>query len=642
MPQSKQQVISDDAVIAQGISRARFACMTDLFFLAREVLGYTELDDQIHKPLCDIVQSINHIVIRQAKKRCPLYYIPEARGMYHELRIDHSVDDGILLVDGVVPRLMSDGSIKRFIKGFEKGHVPRDSVRGGGGEGCERAPSPQNFAKNFGLLTPFVSHRDTNERLFLLHRGSFKTTVITIAHTIQLLLLWPEIRIAINSHKKEGGSQPILQAIRTHFKANKYFRVLFSEYCPDENSVGKIEFGTQDKVSVMNRLSSCAWPEASVEIAGLTTDMTGRHYDYIKNDDLVTRDSVTNESMIQKTREFKSLQRFLFNQPEWGVTDNIGTIYHFNDLWCELDKRDIMKVKMPIWDNRDDMNIVFKNRFTREGVLQIKNEINDYEFSCQYELNPIPPESQTFRPQWLERLGFWYTSNEISEIPMNIKIFIDPANSRRKKSDYTAWFVLGVDDKGTKYLLDIGRDKLAPEDRTNLACDLCELWKVHCIYYETIGFQDTDRYIIDRKMRERKWYIRVEEIKASSVSKEDRIKGLQPLYERGDIRWPKEIWRYSTYHEKRENMIEALRDEMMMFPKCIHDDMLDVHSFMLRVDEHNARSAMVVKKEDDMLDTIRKRYLTKPVERKRSYKASNRLMVKHRFSIPSQLTILQG
>lgn len=521
--------LTDEELQQVALELQRAKCKTDLYYLAKEVLGYSDMNDTIHRPLCSIVQSVNPVI---------------------------------------------------------------EALR-------DKKVIPSSLQANLGSLGPWAKFDPlSKERLFNMFRGSFKTTIISISHTIQLMLLWPDIRILISSHKKEGGSGEILYAIKRHFISNKRFRRLFPDYCPTANTVGLIEWGTSERITLVNRSSSCAWPEATIEIAGLTTDTTGRHYDYIKNDDLVTRDSVTNETMLAKTREFKALQKFLFNQPEWGITDNVGTPYHFNDLYSNLRKsKGITKVLIPALNKGG--NPTFPERFTKTGLEAIRNDpsMGSYEFSCQYQMNPVPPEDQCFRPEWLEREGFFY---EPSELPKTLKtyVFVDPASQRRKGSDYTAIISLGVSVSGTIYLIDIIRDKLNPEARTNLAIATAKRRGIKKLHYETIGFQDTDKYIINRKVREQGYYIQVEEMKAQGKSKEDRISGLQPIYERGDIRWPSSYTYHSQYEQKNIDMVATLRDEMLMFPKCEHDDLLDAHSQFLQVTQVRPTESKAQPKDD--------------------------------------------
>lgn len=755
--------------------------MTSLYYLATKILGYKDLGE-IHKPICDIVQAVNPL----------LFYLAG-------------------------------------LTNWENMDVAKQKVR----EAYSNIECRPEYARYFKV------YDDSLTRLFLMFRGGFKTTLITIAHVIQCMLIYPGIRILIASHKKEDGSEPLLRAVKHHFMVNDKFRELFPEYCPKPNKIGQIEWGTKDAVTLPNRPRNFASPEATIEVAGMTTNVTGRHYDLIKADDLVTKDSVSNESMIQKTRQQNALLKFLFDQPEWGIMDYIGTPYHFNDLYAQIRKTKITKVAIPV--THEDGNPTFPERFSKGGIEKIRLEggMTSYEYSCnpyespiwmadgtfkpiglikpgdkvigftgyekgkrrrlvestvlangsrisklitvyfdngdsfrctpdhnwwtgrtndnkrreysepkldrrfvkainvpnkkltlqetidwgylagmidgegackygsisihqsidhnpevcqklvevlerlgisytvneikefgihkksnqyvlhtdrqlranivnygkpaksnqimnvlfergssivrskpkitmivdkgekervysmqtstgnyichgyaskncQYLLNPIPEEDQDFRPEWLERLDFTY-----HVLPENLRIymFVDPASSRRKKSDYTAIVTIGIDELGKMYLVDIIRDKLNPEGRTNLVLKLMMKHKIKIVNYEAIGFQDTDVFILKRKGQEAQYPVSVNPIKAHTVSKVDRIRGLTPIYERGLIRWPQRYDYRSQYDNKKYNMVEILRDEMLMFPKCEHDDLLDAHSQLLKITTSKAQKA---------------------------------------------------
>ena len=517
----------------------RTTCMMNLYYLATEVLGYKDLG-AIHEPICEITQSVNPL----------LFYL---RG-----------DSPWKTISEVKVEIRNR---------LDAINIPDEKK--------------DYFKTDTGLL----------ERLFLMFRGGFKSTIINISHCIQCMIIYPDIRILICSHKKEDGSEPFLRAIKHHFMANEVFRDLFPEYCPERNQAGKIEWGTKDSVTLPNRSAHKAHPESTIETAGMTTNVTGRHYDMIKADDLVTRDSVTNETMIQNTRQQYALLQFLFDQPEWGIKDIIGTPYHFADLYNDLRRSaEVIKVAIPCWDD-ERKEPTFPERFSQEGIEQLRTSagMTSYDFSCQYMLNPVPPEDQTFRPEWFERLGFWY-----EKAPQNLKIyiFVDPANARNRRSDYTAMIVIGVDSEGMMYLLDAMRDKLNVEQRTNKAYDYAKKHNCKKVHWESVGFQDTDRYILEKKSREFGNKLVVEPIKASHGSKEDRIRGLQPIYERGMIRWPREIRYFSDYHKKTFNMIDILKDEMLMFPKCEHDDMVDCHAQILQVWTSKAAKTKIKPKED--------------------------------------------
>ena len=390
-------------------------------------------------------------------------------------------------------------------------------------------------------------------------------------------------------------------------------------------------WGTSEKVTLPNRSNKTVYPEATLEISGHTTDVTGRHYDYIKADDLVTKDSVTNETMIQKTRQYFSLLKFLFNQPEWGIMDVVGTPYHFNERYATLKKsKGVSSWIVPVINKSGSMT--FPERFTAEGVTRFISEsgMSSYEASCQLYLNPIPTDEQTFRPSYFEKPDFYYVRPPDN---LRVYIFVDPASKRRKESDYTALISIGVDSRNQWYLLDIIRDKLGPDERVNLAIRMAKKYGLHKIHYETIGFQDTDAHNIRRASKEQGYYVEVEEIKAASQSKEDRIRGLQFMYEQGNVHWP-ESYIYQSKFEKRSlDMVEVFRDEALMFPKCEHDDLLDCHSFILRISSHGAGISKPTTEESEF---ERVRRLT--IEAKRPSTASRYNSQRDRSNFPFKIT----
>lgn len=575
---------------------------SDLFYLAHDILGYSDLTESIHRPLCDLVQSVNPLIIH-LRDRAAAPPTPGGRVPRYDAKAEHArnVAEWEARQGGAVK---SDG----------------DSTSGTGGVGLGVADTHPKFCKNFNLPN-YKSINDlaaaqiiqfnpeARTRLFLLFRGAFKSTIITIAHTIQLMLLWPDIRILIASHKKEGGSQKFLGSIKDHFIRNERFRALFPEFCPKANAAGQMEWGTSEQVTLPNRSSKAIYPEATIEIAGNTTDVTGRHYNYLKIDDIVTRDSVTNESMLAKTEEFNALLTFLFDNPEWGLADYAGTCYHFADLYAQLrESPQITKFILPVWDAERKPTV--PERFTMDGIEAIKNHpsMTSFQFHAQYLLNPVPEEDQTFRPEYWRMPGFYY-----EKLPDNLRygVFVDPANKQRKESDYTALMTIGIDSVGDWWLIDIIRDKLTLDQRAKLVLKILMERGLHQVNYESIGFMSSDIKAIKEMGSQSDWHIGVNEIKASRQSKEDRIRGLQYLYEQGKIHWPKKYNYFSRYHNREFDMVDVLRREMWMFPKCEKDDLCDVQSFCLRTSMIKAGRPGVRQEKDKLDDLIEKLVLNK-------------------------------
>lgn len=600
----KEKVITvtEAQLLVNTFERER--CKSDLFYLTTKVLGYSELslNPEIYQSLCAVVQSINPIVKHQFELFAAKHNIDLIN---NQVLTTHQVRDRIFMQKkeptvgvgrGGRNRLDPTQNSIKFLQNLIEPPIVYTNDK-------ETPASARNISAKFGKFMQFDESART--RLFLMFRGSFKTTIISIAHTIQLMLINPNVRILIASHKKEGGSQEILGAIKQHFMQNTRFRNLFPEYCPRPNQMGTIEWGTTERVTLPNRSQFAIYPEETIEISGMTTDNTGRHYDVIKGDDLVTKDSVTNETMLEKTENYNSLLKFLFNQPEWGILDYVGTPYHFADLYASLREQEgITKVIIPILDK--DGNSTFPQRFTEEGINKIKSDpsMTSYVFSCQYLLNPVPVEDQIFRPEWWKTRGFFY---EPDQLPINLSyyVFVDPANKQKKKSDYTCLCVAGLDANYEWWVIDLIRDKLDVDGRANLVIESCMKRKLHKVFYESVGFQNTDISIIKNYCKAKQYYIEVEEMKFTSQSKEDRIRALQPKFQHTTIHFPKSYPYYSKYENRTIDMIPIFNKEAWMFPKTDHDDMLDCLSNICKVDEHKPKNKIVVQ-EDDEFERVRK------------------------------------
>src|SRR5258708_700435 len=152
--------------------------------------------------------------------------------------------------------------------------------------------------KDFGLLVYILGYRDlgsfhdkeieelgkirnvTDEpyrKLWLWSRGFFKTSIITISHSIYLIINNPNIRILLDSYTI-SIAEDILRSIKNQFIGNIEFRWLFPEFCPKANTVGKIEFGTSQEFTVPCR-TNLTYKEPTIMCAGVGTNLAGLHFD---------------------------------------------------------------------------------------------------------------------------------------------------------------------------------------------------------------------------------------------------------------------------------------------------------------------------------------------------------------------------
>ncbi len=177
-------------------------------------------------------------------------------------------------------------------------------------------------------------------RMTLLARSHFKSTIKTITGSVQLALpdvsekevypfnLGTDIRILLG-HEAHAGSQRFLYEITGHFTGNPKLIALFPECVPNPR-VQRIN------KSELELPRTSFWAEPTFDTIGVGGRSQGRHYDYIKLDDIFgdkARDSrVERESLIQW---FDNIQSFLIELKTSHI-DMIGTRYSVDDVYAHI------------------------------------------------------------------------------------------------------------------------------------------------------------------------------------------------------------------------------------------------------------------------------------------------------------------
>ena len=409
------------------------------------------------------------------------------------------------------------------------------------------------------------------QRLYLAYRTFYKTTIISKVHSLQLLLNFPNIHFPLVHNKQENASDNLV-AIKNYFLTTEIGK-LFPEYIPE----GK-EWGNMSGFSVAVR-TDWGRTEENIEAIGVDTEITGRHWQLAKKNDLVTDKSVNTEEQIRKTLEWD--ERFNighFDNPETPLQDYEGTRYHFADRYSTLKNNPNVKlIEIPLLKDGNPQNLTVENisnpkRFTPDGVKMMQADM--WTFMCQHILKPEDPERMQFKMEMIQYFGV---------IPdCNYYLLVDPASKRKKRSDFTSMIVVGVDSENNKYIVDGVRDKLNPKQRIDLAISLALKWAIKGCGWEAIAFQETDCYYLEEERRKQRIFFTLTEIKSHVVSKEDRIRSLVPEYSLHKWFWPGKgsVVKYSFYNGRNYDLTEEMEFEFIQFPLCEHDDLLDTMSFL--------------------------------------------------------------
>lgn len=415
-------------------------------------------------------------------------------------------------------------------------------------------------------------------------REHYKSTIITYGKTIQDILAshgddplpqWAgkEITVGIFSHTRPIAKK-FLNQIKSTFETN----VLLKEWFPDivfNRPDREAPRWSEDAGLIFRRKSTPK--EATVEAWGIVDGQpTGAHFDICIYDDLVTLKSVHTPEMMQRTTE---ALRTSFNLgARGGRRRMIGTRYHYNDTYRSVieDGVAVERKHTATVDGQVHGDPVL---LSREELAQKRIDQGPYVFSCQMLQNPKADETQGFKREWMA-----YYDGELPppQKAMNTYLLVDPASSKKKGSDYTAAWVIGLNADGKYYVLDMVRDRLNLSQRAALVFDMHRRWGLNGIGYETYGMQADIEHIQSRMTKEN-YRFDITPL-GGTLKKEDRIKRLIPVFEQGQILFPA-VMRRTNYEGTLEDLVNIfIEQEFTAFPVSVHDDMLDALSRILDED----------------------------------------------------------
>lgn len=169
-------------------------------------------------------------------------------------------------------------------------------------------------------------------RLLLDPRSWFKTTINCVCHTVQILLNFPDVTIALIHAKQEFVESEIISRIKDAFVSNEKMRLYFPEFCvPYNPRSGKPEkFGTQAYFYLPNKKVKAGTP--SVLGTSIDSAAAGRHFHWMKFTDIVTEQTALSRDQLGKvTKQFVMYDNILIS-PRYFI-DVEGTCYDYADTY---------------------------------------------------------------------------------------------------------------------------------------------------------------------------------------------------------------------------------------------------------------------------------------------------------------------
>ncbi|OQA01888.1 MAG: Terminase-like family protein [Bacteroidetes bacterium ADurb.Bin408] len=423
------------------------------------------------------------------------------------------------------------------------------------------------------LTRPAGSDCDKPFNLILVPRSTLKTTYCTITMCVWEIIKNPDIRILITSAVLKNAKD-MLSDIKKQISENPKFVALFGNL--------KGDVWKQDEITVIGRTQ--IRKEHTIEIGSPDNTKTSKHYDLIKADDLVTAANVTSAESKEKLYGYFMGLLSLLEHPG-GRIDVIGTRWDWGDLYSTLLEtenghlEDFNVYIRPAVN--DDGTLNFPWKLDEKEIAKLKRQMTTLEFSAQYQLNPVSPETQKFNEDYFKDI---YKQEDLPK-KYNRYFLVDPAATKNKKSDFSTGIVIDVDENNTWYLRWGFRDRLLPGELEKRIFKTMEKWTPDMTGIETVGFQMYIRKALLKMMLEKSKMFSTCELAPGNRNKDDRISSLQPRFEMKAIKFPARELRekYINTDGREVDFWNNLKEELLKFPNSTKRDCSDILAYGLDV-----------------------------------------------------------
>jgi predicted phage terminase large subunit-like protein len=260
--------------------------------------------------------------------------------------------------------------------------------------------------------------------------------------------------------------------------------------------------------------------------------------------------------------------------PQKGKIIVIGTPQHQRclveilksmDGWVNMHFAPDLKENVALWEEWQPIAKLLQKKKELESIG--RSSVFYREYMCQI----VGDEDQLFQEKYIQyhnyklkidNDGRHFLYDDKKEIPVNVFMGVDPASSVRKTADYSVIMPIAVDENNNRYILQYYRQRATPMKLAESIIEYFKIFKPVKVRVESVGYQEMLREYLKQRCDEEKIFISGLEIKESPrTSKSSRLETMQPYFA-----------------QKKMFMLESmeeLRDELLLYPRGKHDDLLD-------------------------------------------------------------------
>jgi len=398
---------------------------------------------------------------------------------------------------------------------------------------------------------------EDNEFVCLLApRGHGKSTIVE-GYIIWRIIIDPSIRILITT-VNQNKAEEMMTFISHHLEYNEKLVELFGEQ--------KSNLWSRSKLRVKNKGGGIIHKEPTLQVLGVTSSQISSHYDIIILDDVCDRKNTQTAHRRRQLKEWYETELLEMLEPE-GKIINIATRWHEDDLHNYLSTKDLYEAKRfkAILDDKEK-KVLWPDRFSYDDLIRLRDDhIGKVAFEMQYQNNIIQTEDSPVKKEWVDNaISRW----DETRFPSDTERFIGvDLASKSIEGDYFVATVVAKTKSNNYYVVESIRDKVSMSQQLRIIKSLSEKWAPRMIGIESNAAQ---RIITDE------WKdttnLPIKQLKSSWVNdKWSRLQRLSVLLETNRI----------TINPS----LDFLADELISYPRGMHDDAIDSLAFAIQASE---------------------------------------------------------
>lgn len=252
----------------------------------------------------------------------------------------------------------------------------------------------------------------------------------------------------------------------------------------------------------------------------------------------------------------------------WHTDDLVGRVLEFSKMQKEAGEHydEWEVINFPAIANEDEPyrkkgQPLWPSKFGLDVLANIKSQ-GLYKWASQYQQDPIMAENQEFK----ESMFQYFTEADLVNKRFRYTTTVDPAGYEGNDPDENVVLTVAKEIDGDNwYVVEIDHGVFDPGKTIDAVFKHHDKYGSE-VYVESVAYQKTLKWHIEERQKKEHNYFYIRELKSRSA-KEERIRGLIPLFNRGVLHF--------------RNIHKDLELQLLQFPRSKKDDQMDALAMQL-------------------------------------------------------------